>query len=201
MKSYTGTSHITYVKQQQQEHQIRPSSIKKKNIFFVDMACPNESNVHAKHEEKLQKYEQLALEIRETTRAQRSDNSNRYWLLTWRHETSGKPNWTTSIKQEENKSDIERNGEGSTIWKWKYNKESAIRTNTRRLMQIDLLGLQLKMGYHVLLVKMTFFVRKESTIPKYSFTLIPQCSSFLWKGASSVCISWYIPIVFWYRAC
>ena len=79
------------------------------------MACPNESNVHAKHEEKLQKYQQLALKIRETTRVQCSDNSNRYWLLTRRHETSGKPNWTTSIKQEENKSDIERNGEGSTI--------------------------------------------------------------------------------------
>ena len=79
------------------------------------MACPNENNVDAKHEEKLQKYQQLAFEIRETTRVQCNDNSNRYWLLTRRNERSGKPNWSTNIRQEENKSDIEQNGEGSTI--------------------------------------------------------------------------------------
>lgn len=54
-------------------------------------------------------------DLRETTRVQCNDNFNRYWLLRWRHETSGKPNWTTDIRREENKSDIERNGEDSTI--------------------------------------------------------------------------------------
>ena len=37
----------------------------KKKMFLVDMACPCKNNVDAKHEEKLQKYQQLAFEIRE----------------------------------------------------------------------------------------------------------------------------------------
>ena len=37
----------------------------KNKIFLVDMACPSENNVDAKHTEKLQKYKQLALKIRE----------------------------------------------------------------------------------------------------------------------------------------
>ena len=64
MKSYTGTSHITYVKQQQQEHQIRPSSIKKriyslliwlvqtKAMFMQSMkkSYKNINNLHLKSE-------------------------------------------------------------------------------------------------------------------------------------------------------
>ena len=37
----------------------------KNKIFFVYMACPSENNVDAKHAEKLQKYQQLAFEIRD----------------------------------------------------------------------------------------------------------------------------------------
>ena len=64
MKSYTGTSYITYVKQQQQEHQIRPSSIKKriyslliwlvqtKAMFMQSMkkSYKNINNLHLKSE-------------------------------------------------------------------------------------------------------------------------------------------------------
>ena len=39
--------------------------LEKKTIYLVDMACPNESNVNAKHLEKIEKYQQLAFEIRE----------------------------------------------------------------------------------------------------------------------------------------
>ena len=52
---------------------------------------------------------------RETTKAQCNDNPNRYWLRRRRHETRDKPNWTTDIKGEENKSDIKRNSEDNTI--------------------------------------------------------------------------------------
>ena len=100
------------------------------------MTCPSENNMDARHVEKLQKYQQLAFEIRETTRVQCNKNPNHFWLLRWVHETSDKPNWTTDIRREENKNDIERNGEDSTIWKWKYNKESAIMTNTRKVPQV-----------------------------------------------------------------
>ena len=91
------------------------------------MAWLSENNVDANQAEKLQKYQQLAFEIRERerergrgrgrgrTRIQCNDNPNRYWLLRWRHETSDKLNWMTDIRQEENKSNIERNGEGSAI--------------------------------------------------------------------------------------
>ena len=37
----------------------------KNEIFLVDMACPSKSNVDANHAEKLQKYQQIAFEIRE----------------------------------------------------------------------------------------------------------------------------------------
>ena len=36
-----------------------------KKIWIVDMACPNEKNITSKYNEKLQKYQQLAFEIRE----------------------------------------------------------------------------------------------------------------------------------------
>lgn len=36
-----------------------------KKIWLIDMACPSEYNVEEKHQEKLQKYQQLAFEIRE----------------------------------------------------------------------------------------------------------------------------------------
>ena len=36
-----------------------------KKIFIIDMACPNESNIAKKRREKLDKYQQLAFEIRE----------------------------------------------------------------------------------------------------------------------------------------
>ena len=39
----------------------------KKNIYIVDMACPQESNIQKKRTEKLQKYQQLAFETREKT--------------------------------------------------------------------------------------------------------------------------------------
>ena len=42
-------------------------TIKRKNknkIFLFDMACPNKNNADGKHSKKLQKYQQLALEIR-----------------------------------------------------------------------------------------------------------------------------------------
>ena len=38
---------------------------KEKKIFIIDMACPNESNIAKKRREKLDKYQQLAFEIRE----------------------------------------------------------------------------------------------------------------------------------------
>ena len=34
-------------------------------MFLIDMACPSKNNVDAKHAEKLQKYQKLALKIRE----------------------------------------------------------------------------------------------------------------------------------------
>ena len=37
----------------------------KKMIYIADMACPYESNIHEKRIEKLQKYQQLAFEMRE----------------------------------------------------------------------------------------------------------------------------------------
>ena len=37
----------------------------KNKIFLVDMTCPSENNVNAKHTEKLQKCRQLAFEARE----------------------------------------------------------------------------------------------------------------------------------------
>ena len=37
----------------------------KNKIFLIDMACPSENNVDANHVEKLKKYQELALEIRE----------------------------------------------------------------------------------------------------------------------------------------
>lgn len=40
----------------------------KKLIWFVDMACPAEINIVHKHQEKLQKYQQLAFETREKRR-------------------------------------------------------------------------------------------------------------------------------------
>ena len=40
-------------------------SKKDNKIWLVDMACPSEYNVEEKHREKLQKYAQLAFEIRE----------------------------------------------------------------------------------------------------------------------------------------
>ena len=46
------------------------------------------------------------------------------------------------MRREESKSDIEGNGEDSTVSRWKYNKESAIRTDTRRVTQKYLLKLQ-----------------------------------------------------------
>ena len=39
--------------------------LKKEKIYLVDMACPNEGNVNAKHLEKIEKYQQLAFEILE----------------------------------------------------------------------------------------------------------------------------------------
>ena len=36
-----------------------------KKLWVVDMACPNEKNIGEKHREKLNKYQQLAFEIRE----------------------------------------------------------------------------------------------------------------------------------------
>ena len=63
--------------------------------------------------------------------------------LRWRDETSNKPNWVPNIRGEENKSDIEGNGEDSTVLRWKYNKESAIRIDTRRMTQNYSLKLQL----------------------------------------------------------
>ena len=48
---------------------IRPDvTIEYKNsnkIFLIDMVCPNENSVDTRHAEKLQKYQQLAFEIRE----------------------------------------------------------------------------------------------------------------------------------------
>ena len=76
------------------------------------MACLSENNVDTKHAEKLQKYQQLAFDIRQTARVQCNDNPNRYWLFRWR---SDKQNWTTDIRREENKGGIEGNGEDSTI--------------------------------------------------------------------------------------
>ena len=63
--------------------------------------------------------------------------------LRWRDETSNKPNWVPNIRGEENKSDIEGNGEDSTVLRWKYNKESAIRIDTSRMTQNYSLKLQL----------------------------------------------------------
>ena len=34
-------------------------------MFLIDMACPSKNNVDAKHAEKVQKYQQLAVKIRE----------------------------------------------------------------------------------------------------------------------------------------
>ena len=48
---------------------MRSSSIKIK-IKYSFLAFPNENNVDAKHAEKLQKYYQLAFEVRERTRVQ-----------------------------------------------------------------------------------------------------------------------------------
>ena len=42
-----------------------PSSSKKNKIFLIEMVCPSENNVDAKHAEKLQKYQQLAFKIRD----------------------------------------------------------------------------------------------------------------------------------------
>ena len=37
----------------------------KNKIFLIDTACPNRNNVDDKHAEKPQKYQQLAIKIRE----------------------------------------------------------------------------------------------------------------------------------------
>lgn len=54
-------------------------------------------------------------DLRETTRVQCNDNPNCYWLRKGRHELNDKPYWTTDIRGQENKSDIKRNGKGSTV--------------------------------------------------------------------------------------
>ena len=77
--------------------------------------APGENNVDAKYVEKLRKHQQFAFEIRETIRVQYNYSLNRYWLLRWRHDMSDKPYWTIDTRREENKSDIKRNGEDSTI--------------------------------------------------------------------------------------
>ena len=87
-------------------------TIKYKNdnkILLVDIVCPSENKVDVKHAEKLQKYQQLGFEIRER---QLGYNVMIIPIVIgclggWEYETSDKPNWTTDIRQEENKSDIE----------------------------------------------------------------------------------------------
>ena len=87
----------------------------KNKIFLIDIACQaktmwmqsmqrsykNTNNSHSRSE----KDDQGTI----------NGNPNSYWLLRWRHETSDKPDLTTDITLEKNKSDIKRNGGGSTI--------------------------------------------------------------------------------------
>ena len=76
----------------------------KNEIFLVDMACSSKSNVNANHAEKLQKYQQIAFEIRERRTG--------YNVMIIPIVLAA---WTTDIRREENKSDIEQNGEDSTF--------------------------------------------------------------------------------------
>ena len=123
--SYTRTSNITYVKQQQQDDQMWLSNIKIRITFSLLIWLVQTMWIQSM-QRSYKKYQQLAFEITERggTRVQCNNNTNCYWLLRRRHETSDKPSWMSNITREENKSDIRRNGEESTIWKWNCNKES-----------------------------------------------------------------------------
>ena len=114
------------------------------NCSFLIWHFQAKKNVDAKPAEKLQKYQQSAFEIRKKQLGCKVILiSVLIVCLRWRDETSNKPNWVRNIRREENKSDIDGNGEDSTVLRWKYNKESAIRTDTRRVTQKYLLKLQL----------------------------------------------------------
>ena len=139
--SYAETSNIAYVKQQQQDEQMWPSSIKTrvKYSLLIWLVQAKTMSICKACKEVTKISMTCIWNHREMTRVQCNDNPNRCWLLRWRHETSGKPNWTTDVRLEVSKSNSERNDEDSFIRKWKYNKESAIRTNTRRLTHTDLM--------------------------------------------------------------
>ena len=114
--SYAGTSNIIYVKQQQQDNQMRPSIIKTRIKYSLLIQLVKRKQCGCKVCREATKIPTGRIrDQRKTTRVQFNGNPNSYWLLRWRHETSGKPDLTTDITLEKNKSDIKRNGGGSTI--------------------------------------------------------------------------------------
>ena len=106
------------------------------------MTCPSENNVDAKHTKKLQKYQQFAFEIRE-----RRLGYNVMIILIVTYCLGGGMRQVTNqngrLISDEKKTRAISNEMVKHYLKVKYNKESGITTNTRRVTQMYLEGLQL----------------------------------------------------------